>query len=232
MAQGLRKAFGDYPVLRSLDLKVEWGKLVVVFGANGSGKTTLMRLLSTQYRPDAGEIWVAGRARSKNPSAIRRIIGVVAHQPMLYDEMTCAENLLFFGRMHSVKDLAQRIDSVLGQVGLDALRNRRVRTLSHGMQKRLAFGRAILHDPPILLMDEPESGLDQEAMDTMGELVRQRAEDGGAVVMTTHNVDMGLAWADEVAVLSGGRIALQAPRQGLDVASFRSTYLRKMEVVA
>ena len=157
----LHKDFGDYPVLRGLNLTVEWGRLLVIFGANGSGKTTLLKLLATQYRPDRGEIWVGGIRRSQDPVAIRRIIGVVAHQPMLYQDMTCQENLTFFGRMHGLDDIPRRIDDVLHKVGLEVRRHQRVRTLSHGMQKRLAIGRAILHDPPILLMYEPESGLDQ-----------------------------------------------------------------------
>ncbi len=227
---GLHKDFGDYPVLRGLNLTVEWGRLLVIFGANGSGKTTLLKLLATQYRPDRGEIWVGGIRRSQDPVAIRRIIGVVAHQPMLYQDMTCQENLTFFGRMHGLDDIPRRIDDVLHKVGLEVRRHQRVRTLSHGMQKRLAIGRAILHDPPILLMDEPESGLDQEALASMGDLLRMEAGSNRTAVMTTHNVDRGLAWGQEVAVLSDGVIAYKADRESLDEGRFRGTYLKQIEV--
>ena len=227
---GLQKSFGDYPVLWGLDLTVEWGQLLVIFGANGSGKTTLLKLLSTQYRPDQGEIWVGGMPRSRDPVGIRRIIGVVAHQPMLYEDMTCQENLLFFGRMYGLERLPQRIHDVLRQVQLEGCRHQRVRTLSHGMQKRLAIGRAVLHDPPILLMDEPESGLDQEALENMASVLNLRSGGNRTVVMTTHNVNLGLAWASEVAVLLDGRITYKAERESLDEAHFRGTYLRGIEV--
>ena len=227
---GLYKDFGDYPVLRGLDLTVGWGEFLVIFGANGSGKTTLLKLLSTQARPDKGEIWVGGISRNRNPVAIRRIIGVVGHQPMLYKEMTCQENLLFFGRMYGVNELSQRIDVVLRKVGLERRRHQRVHTLSHGMQKRLAIGRAILHDPPILLLDEPEAGLDQEALENMGQVLNLWKGGKRTVIMATHNVELGLVWGDEVAVLADGRIVYKEDRQSLDVPRFRGAYLRQIEV--
>ena len=229
--EGLHKDFGDYPVLRDLEFSGGWGRLVVVFGANGSGKTTLLRLLSTQYRPDRGEIWVAGIPRSRDPVAIRRVIGVVAHQPMLYQDMTCQENLLFFGRMYRIPEPQQRIEEVLGQLGIQSLRHRRTGTLSHGMQKRIAIARALLHDPPILLMDEPESGLDQDSLERVRTMLVDRVRQGRTVLMTTHNVDVGMALADEVAVLSDGAISYQGDRDVLDESRFRFTHLSRMEIV-
>ena len=223
--ESLEKGFGEYPILRDIDLTVEWGELLVVFGANGSGKTTLLKLLSTQYRPDKGEIWIGGIPRSKNTLNIRKIIGVVGHQPMLYEDLTCQENLRFFGQMHQVTCLSQRIDHVLSGIDLEGQRYQKVRTLSHGMQKRLSIGRAILHDPPILLMDEPESGLDQDPLEGMSALVRWRSNCDRTIVMTTHNVDFGLSWANEVAVLSEGRIVYKAHRKDINEATFKKSYL-------
>jgi len=228
--EGLQKSFGDYPVLSGLDLTVEWGRLVVIFGANGSGKTTLLKLLSTQYRPDVGEIWIGGIPRSRDPVGIRRLVGVVAHHPMLYEDMTCRENLRFFGRMHGLDGLAQRIDDVLHEIGLEGRQHERIRSLSHGIQKRLSIGRAILHDPPILLMDEPESGLDQKALDNMSSALDLRSGSHRTVVMATHNVNLGLAWAHEVAVLLDGKIAYKAARRDVDEACFKRDYLSLIEV--
>ncbi|MBM3924869.1 MAG: ABC transporter ATP-binding protein [SAR202 cluster bacterium] len=230
--QGLVKGFGEYPVLNGLDLTLDWGRRLTIFGANGSGKTTLLRLLSTQYRPDGGKIWVGGIERGQSPAAIRGMIGVVAHSPMIYEDLTCEENLRFFGRIFGLKGLGPRIDQVLGQVGLRQRADQRARTLSHGMQKRLAIARAILHDPPILLLDEPESGLDAEALEGLRNVIIGGAERSRTVVMATHNVEVGLAWADEVAVLGDGRIVYRAERHEVNEAHLRGAYLRRVEVAA
>jgi heme exporter protein A len=211
-------------VLWDLDLSVGWGEFLVIFGANGVGKTTLLNVLSTRGRPDAGRVWVAGLERGRNDSLIRRRVGVVAHGGLLYQDMTCYENLLFYGRMFSLDQPGPRAEEVLRWVGLDGRLRQRVGTLSHGLHKRLSIARALLHDPPILLMDEPEAGLDEEALDMLGRLLERWRSGGRTVVMTTHNLEQGLAWGDRVAILSGGRIAFQEPRGSLDVAGFRGTY--------
>lgn len=211
-------------MLRGLDLEVAWGGALVIFGANGSGKTTLLRLLATRYRPDRGFIRLAGLETRSAAASIRRLIGVVGHQPMLYQNMTCEENLTFFARMYGLKDVGGRVDGVLMQMGLDARRHQRVRTLSHGMQKRLAMVRAVLHDPPILLMDEPESGLDQGALERMESMMGMDSGRRRTVVVATHNVEWGLGWGERVAVLRRGGIAYEASRDGLDEAAFRGAY--------
>ena len=211
-------------MLRGLDLEVAWGTTLVIFGANGSGKTTLLRLLATRSRPDRGSIQIAGLESRRSASSIRRLIGVVAHHPMLYRSMTCEENLAFFGRMYGLKNVGERVEDVLKQVGLEGRRNQRVRTLSHGMQKRLAMARAVLHDPPILLMDEPESGLDQGALEGMESLREMDSGRRRTIIAATHNVEWGLGWGESVAVLRGGGIAYEASRDGLDEAEFRRTY--------
>jgi len=222
--KNLYKGFGDWPVLCGLDLTVDWGEFLVIFGANGAGKTTLLKVLSTQARPDRGEVWVGGVERTSNPAAIRRMVGVVAHRGLLYEDMTCQENLHFYSRMFGLKDSSQRVEEVLGLVGLEARRDQKVRTLSHGMQKRLSIARAILHEPLILLLDEPEAGLDQEVLEMLGRFLDGWKAKGRTVVMTTHNLEQGLAWGERVAILSGGKIAFDSQRRSLDLAGFRGTY--------
>ncbi|CAI8017528.1 ABC transporter ATP-binding protein NatA [Geodia barretti] len=128
----------------------------------------------------------------------------------MYNDLTCRENLAFYGQLYGIANINLRIQQVLEQVGLSDRRNRRVRTLSHGMQKRLSVARAILHEPTVLLMDEPESGLDQASTETLGRLLRDWAAAGKSVLMTTHSDQTGLAWADRVLALSGGRLAYDA----------------------
>lgn len=222
--EGLYKGFGGPPVLRGVDLEVAWGATLAIFGANGSGKTTLLRLLATLSKPDRGSVSIAGLETRRSASSIRRLIGVVAHHPMLYRNMTCEENLAFFGRMYGLENVGERVASVLNQVGLESRRNQRVRTLSHGMQKRLAMARAVLHDPPILMMDEPESGLDQVALEDMKSLRQTNSGRQRTIIAATHNVEWGLSWGEKVAVLRSGGIAYEAPRDGLNEAEFRRTY--------
>lgn len=219
--RGAAKSYGAVPVLHNLDLEVGWGERLVLFGVNGSGKTTLVKLLATLARPDSGRIEVAGLDVRRQGVQARRNMGVVTHQALLYDDLTAYENLRFYGRMFGVADLEQRISRVAGLTGIAHRLQARTRTLSHGMQKRLSMARALLHSPPILIMDEPETGLDQEALEMLEGVVQQEAK---AVLMTTHNLDRGLSLASRVAILAKGRIAYQAPREGLDPDEFRRIF--------
>lgn len=227
--KGLRKSYGSWPVLWDLSLNVKWGEFLVVFGANGVGKTTLLKVLSTQARPDDGSVLVAGLDTNRNSGRVRRRIGVVAHKAMLYEDMSCRENLVFYGRMFSLSDIPERVDRVLSLVGLESRVHHKVGTLSHGMQKRLAIARAILHEPVVLLLDEPEAGLDQEALGMLGQLLDEWKASGRSIIMTTHNVEQGLAWGDKAAILSGGKIAFEESRRTLDPAGFRGTYRQYVE---
>ena len=212
-----------------LDLSVRWGEFLVIFGANGVGKTTLLQILSAQSRPDGGSVMIGGVDRRTNPVTLRRMVGVVAHDSYLYQDMTCHENLTFYGRMFGLDNRERRIAEVLRLVALESRSDHRVRTLSHGMQKRLSIARSILHEPLILLLDEPDAGLDQDALGMLGGLLENWRAEGGTVVMTTHNLEQGLAWGERVAILSGGRIAYEEWRRSLDVAGFKGTYQQYVE---
>jgi heme ABC exporter ATP-binding subunit CcmA len=206
--RGLSKSFGQGPVLRDLDLALDWGESLALFGANGAGKTTLLRILSTRARPDAGTVMVAGCRLPRQAPAARGRVGVVGHSSLLYEDLTCRENLVFYGRLFRVPGLHQRVQEVLSRLGLAGQSDRRVRTLSHGQQKRLSIGRAILHNPCLLLLDEAESGLDQESLAVLRAIVEEWTTPNRAVVMTTHNRDLGSAWTERVVELSAGRLHL------------------------
>ena len=208
---GLGKDYGDRRVLYGLDLRLEWGEIAALFGANGAGKTTLLRILAGLARPDAGRIAIAGRPLSRRNDAARRLVGFAGHDTMLYSDLTGAENLAFYARLYGIKQPAGRIREVLERVGLSDRANRRVRTYSHGMRQRLSLARAILHRPSVLLLDEPESGLDAAGVAMLGELLRDWAASGKSALLTTHNAGIGQAWAQRILTLSGGRIAGAAP---------------------
>ena len=222
--QRLVKTFGLKPVLRGLDFSVEHGEFVALVGPNGAGKTTFLRILATLSRPSMGEVRVAGHPLPARATAVRRCLGVVTHQPLLYGDMTADENLRFYGRMYSVRNLQQRIEDVLEMVGLIALRRDRVRQFSRGMQQRLSIGRAILHDPRILLFDEPYTGLDQEAAVMLDGVLHEVATRGRTMVMTSHDLTRATDLADRVDILHKGKIAASIRRGEVDLAELTALY--------
>lgn len=211
----LTKRFERRGVLRSIDLELFEGECVVLLGANGAGKTTLLRILATLSRPTSGSVTIAGHATQKSAQVVRGQVGMVAHQTYLYDDLTASENLQFFARMYSVTDERSRIDEVLFMVGLISRRDDRVRTFSRGMQQRLAIGRAILHRPSLLLLDEPDSGLDREGARVLERILGYHTASGGTVLMTTHDLRFGLAVGHRVLLLESGKLVLDAPASNL-----------------
>ena len=224
--RGLTKTYGPQVVIRDLDLELPWGDFLIVFGPNGSGKTTLIKVLATITRPTQGEVSVGGFDLKKNPSAVRRNIGLVTHQPLLYADLTGRENLRFHGKMFGLTNLEERIQEASELMGVTSYLGRKVSILSHGMQKRLSLARAILHDPPILLLDEPETGLDQEGLEMLGQMMGVGQRGRRTVLMATHSLERGLALGNRVAILAGGKIAYHEERGLIDEAIFKSTYGR------
>src|SRR5690349_17650590 len=170
---GLVKAFGLRPALRDVNFKIASGTIVALLGPNGSGKTTLLRLLSGLSRPTAGSITVGGWSLPGEAAAVRAQLGVVAHLPLLYDDLTAAENLRFFARLYSLAEPDTRIKDVLKQVDLSKRADELVRTFSRGMQQRLAIARAMLRDPAVLLLDEPYTGLDVSGVEMLDGLLHE-----------------------------------------------------------
>ena len=222
--RGLTKTFGNKLALKGIDLRVDRGTCMVIFGANGAGKTTLIKVLATISKPSSGSIRIDGLDIGHKSVEVRHRIGVVGHQTFLYDNLTAYENLKFYGKMYGVSDLDLCIRDTIARVGLSIHLHDRVADLSQGMQQRLSIARALLHNPPILLLDEPETGLDQHAMALFREVLDAFKVQLKTVVMTTHNLHYGLEMADSVAVLAEGKIVYQALRKSLDASSFIRTY--------
>jgi heme exporter protein A len=210
-ASKLVKSFGSRPILKGIDLEIEQGEFVTLLGPNGAGKTTLLRILSTLARPTSGTVELAGISLKEAKSSIRSLLGVISHQTFLYEDLNAYENLWFFGQLYEVPNLKERIAEVLKRVGLEKRAEDRVRNYSRGMQQRLSIARAILHNPPVLLLDEPDTGLDRQASDMLGDLIRELAIDGQerTVLMTTHNLERGLAMSDRILILANGRLVAQ-----------------------
>jgi heme exporter protein A len=220
----LAKTFGHTAALRGVDLSVAEGEFLTLFGPNGAGKTTLIRVVASLTRPTAGTVQVQGEDLGKAATSLRRHIGLISHHPLLYGDLTPDENLRFFARMYDLPDAASRIDTVLAQVGLAARRRDPVRTFSRGMVQRLAIARAILHDPSIMLLDEPYTGLDLQAADMLRSVLQELAASDRTVILTTHNLEQGLEMCDRAAILNRGKVVWQGSRAGLDLAGMREIY--------
>ena len=202
--EGLERRFGDRPALRGVSVRVGEGQTLAVFGANGAGKTTLLRVLATLLRPHAGSVSVLGASLPGEAWKVRGRVGFVGHEPLLYADLTARENLLFHARLHGVD--ASRAERLLREVGIDGRAGDPVRELSRGMVQRLAAARAVLHDPAVLLLDEPRAGLDPAAAEHLEPLIGRAS--GRTRVLVTHDVDRGLREADVVLGLRAGTAEL------------------------
>jgi heme exporter protein A len=220
----LIKRFGLKTVLRGLDFEVQPGEFVALLGPNGAGKTTFLRILATLSRPSMGDVKVAGYHLPHQAAQVRARLGVVSHMPLLYEDLTAEENLRFYARMYGISKKEERITEVLGMVGLETRRRDLVRTFSRGMQQRLAIGRAVLHDPEVMLFDEPYTGLDQDASSMLDEVLRSVAAQGRTVVMTSHDLTRAEELATRFDILSRGVITASATRKNLRKTNLLAFY--------
>ncbi len=222
----LRKAFGRHRVLKGIDLAIEAGSSVVMFGPNGAGKTTFLRILSTLSKPTSGTVRVSGVDIKDNPEGIRQFLGLVTHAPLLYTDLSAQENLVFYARLYGIDTPEKRIQELLERVGLLHRRYDLVRTFSRGMVQRMAIARALLHNPPILLLDEPDTGLDPQAAEMMTDFLREIGGSERTVIMTTHHLERGLELADRVLILHGGTIVFDTPADEVSYDELRPIYDR------
>lgn len=224
--RGLVKAYGFLPVLKKLNLDVNRGSTVALLGPNGSGKSTLLKLIAGLNKPTAGTIRVGGWDMPKEADAVRAQIGMVSHQSLLYGNLTARENLRFFANLYNLPSdqINQRIDDLLNQVGLYKRAQSLVRTFSRGMQQRLSIARALLHDPHVLLFDEPYTGLDQDAALVLDTLLNTAKADQRTILMATHQLERAANIADRIVILSRGTIGYDLPDHQLDGYQLASVY--------
>jgi len=217
---GVARAYGERVALAGVTLTLARGETLAVFGANGAGKTTLLRILATLLRPHAGTARVLGRELPREGWAVRGRVGLLAHEPLLYRELSARENLRFHARLHGVDPA--RIDALLDVVGMTRRGDEPLRTLSRGMAQRVAICRAVLHEPELLLLDEPLANLDPGAAGAVEPLIGRSA--GVARVLISHDVKRGLAEADVVLGLRGGKQELVGRAGAVDHAALRRLY--------
>ncbi len=215
-ARDLVKAFGLRPVLRGINFQVQRGEIVALLGPNGSGKTTLLRILAGLSNATAGTLTIGGWGLPKEIAQVRRQIGMVSHQPLLYDDLTAEENLRFFAQLYDLDDPARRVTVALERVGLARRSRDLLRTFSRGMQQRLGIARATLHEPAILLLDEPYTGLDVSGTTMLDGVLREWRLAGRTVMMASHDLEHAATLSDHVLIISQGKIAVTAPMGEID----------------
>ncbi len=221
--EGLTKSFGHHFALQGVNLRVKKGEFLTVFGPNGAGKTTLIRILSTLTKSTSGNLRVAGFDLEEGEE-LRRRIGVISHQTFLYDNLTAYENIRFYGGMYDVKNLKQRVEEVIEEVGLTSRMHELAGTFSRGMQQRLSIARAIIHQPTVLFLDEPYTGLDQHAAKNFKNLLEKLHTGERSIIMTTHDLSRGLEMGDRVAILVSGKIVYQEESDRIKREVFERIY--------
>lgn len=224
----MEKWYGPLPAVRGVDFTLAAGEFLALFGPNGAGKTTLLKILAGLVRPTRGEVLVAGEAVTGGDGEWRRGIGVLSHQTYLYAGLSAAENLEFYGRLYGLDRLRERVGEALEGVGLWERRGDRVRGFSRGMQQRLALARTLLHDPRVVLLDEPYTGLDPHAAAMLNGVLERLRDGARTVVLVTHNLSQGLELASRVAIQVGGRWISDEPRAAVDAARWERVYTERV----
>ena len=224
LLDGIVRRYGEREALRKVSLRLEPGRTLAVFGPNGAGKTTLLRMLATLLVPHEGELRVFGHRLPAEAYRVRPRIGLLAHDPLLYHDLTGVENLRFYARLYGVEDADARIAHLLELTGMRARADEPVRHLSRGMAQRIAICRAILHSPDLLLLDEPRAHLDPEAAEMAEPLIG--ASTRTTRILVTHEIDHGLAEADRVLGLRSGAVIIDRPAAEIDGAEIRALYGR------
>jgi len=224
-ARGLERRYGALRALDHVDLTLARGEFLTIFGPNGAGKTTLLKVLASLVRPSAGVLSVFGLDPHAFPDQVKRRIGLIAHSGFLYGGLTARDNLLFFARLYDLPGAAARVEGMLDEVGLSDRADDPVRTFSRGMQQRLCIARALLHDPDLVLLDEPYTGLDQHASRLLRGILEQVRGRGRTVVMVTHHLEEGLGLSSRVAIMTRGRLSWESAAASLTRDALERTYL-------
>ena len=222
-AMHLTKAFGTRKAVDDVSFRLPEGAFLSIFGPNGAGKTTLLRVLSTLARPSDGRAYICGIDLKEEPDKAREHIGMISHAPMLYPDLTAEENLMLYAELYGVGDPKARVSQLLDAVGLSHRKLDQVRTFSRGMTQRVSIARALVHDPDVVFLDEPYSGLDPHAVDIFDQLIDSVRGDR-TFVMVSHDLTKGFDMCSHALVMARGRVVSFADKDQLDFDEFSRLY--------
>jgi len=217
------RSFGRRLAVDRVDLSLSAGDCLALFGPNGAGKTTLLRLIAGLLKPSAGTVTVAGRSLRDNPQA-RALVGLISHQSMLYGALTARENVEFAARLYGVADVRDAARRALERMQVADRADAPVKQLSRGLQQRVSIARSVVHEPSVVLLDEPYTGLDAIGGAALTEMLHGLRAAGAALVLVTHNVDEGLAVASQAAVMIAGRVVRRDDAAGIDPRNYLGLY--------
>jgi len=222
-SEDIQKKFGHFTALGGVTIQVPRGEFVTLFGRNGAGKTTFLKIAATLMRPTDGSFRVEGIDIRKEPERARRQIGFLSHNTFIYRDLSAIENLRFFCRLYGADSSDSRLMGLLERVGLRRRANDTVRNFSRGLQQRVGIARVLLHDPQLVLLDEPYTGLDAQAVTMLNDMLDEIVKDGRTVILTTHDLEQGLRAATRVLIMDRGKIVLSAEAHDPEI---RATYSR------
>jgi heme exporter protein A len=222
-SEDIQKKFGHFTALGGVTIQVPRGEFVTLFGRNGAGKTTFLKIAATLMRPTHGSFRIEGIDIRKEPERARRQIGFLSHNTFIYRDLSAIENLRFFCRLYGADSSDDRLMGLLERVGLRRRANDTVRNFSRGLQQRVGIARVLLHDPQLVLLDEPYTGLDAQAVAMLNEMLDEIVKAGRTVILTTHDLEQGLRAATRVLIMDRGNIVLSADAHD---PAIRETYSR------
>jgi len=217
-AVGLGLVIDDRAILRDIDLEIGRGEFIAILGANGAGKSTLLKVIATLTKVTQGELRLFGRTIARESADLRARIGLIAHQSMLYRELSARENLRFFARLYGIAKVNERVELLLDVIGLENRGNDPIKSFSRGMVQRVAIARALLHDPELILADEPFDGLDAPSVAATQELLAHLHQSGKTIVLVNHDISQSLELAKRIIVLRSGSIFVDGPADKLNRA--------------
>jgi len=225
-ADDIRKTFGTFTALAGVTLQVQRGEFLALFGRNGAGKTTFLKIAATLMRATHGKLQIEGLNIEESAEQIRRKIGFLSHNTYIYRDLSPTENLRFFGALYGVRDIEERIPGLLERVGLRRRSNDPVRSFSRGLHQRIGIARAFLHNPSLILLDEPYTGLDANAVQMLDELLDESVRAGNTVILTTHDINQGLRAATRAAIIDRGKLVFSSNAGDSAVRDAYSEYVR------
>jgi len=225
-AEDVRKTFGHFTALAGVTLEVRRGEFLALFGRNGAGKTTFLKIAATLIRHTHGKLRIHGVDIGEEPEQARRHIGFLSHNTYLYRDLTPVENLRFFAKLYGIHDAENRIQALLDRVGLRRRLSDPVRTFSRGLHQRVGIARVMLHDPGLILLDEPYTGLDANAVDVLNQMLDESRAAGKTVVLTTHDMEQGLRGATRAAIIDRGKVVFDGSAKAQPIRDAYASYIR------